>query len=112
MVATTRRGGTFPVPEGAEGRALALGLDFTEGDQRVFDDAVRWQTDFVCEAEKGHQPGDPDKLAELLVEVAYAEEPPLHLPVGEDAPAVLDALREKLAADTDGWRDRVVVTSF
>lgn len=85
----------------------------TEPDRHIDDyDAVRWQDDFVREAERGQQPGDPDKLAELLVEVAYTKEPPLHLPVGEDAPGVLDALREKLAADTDAWRERAVATSF
>lgn len=85
----------------------------TKADRHIDDyDAVRWQTDFVREAEKGAQPGDPNKLAELLVEVAYAENPPLHLPVGEDAPVVLDALREKLAADTDAWRERAVAASF
>ncbi len=75
-------------------------------------DAFRWQTAFAEEADKHEQPGDPDKLAALLVEVVYSNDPPLHLPVGEDAPAVLDALCEKLKSDTDAWRERSVNTSF
>lgn len=75
-------------------------------------DAYRWQTAFIEAAGKHEQPGDPDKLAALLLEVVYSDNPPLHLPAGEDAPAVLDALCEKLKTDTDAWRDKAVKTSF
>ena len=85
----------------------------TQPDIHIADyDAFRWQTAFIKEADKHEQPGDPNKLAALLVEVVYADDPPLHLPVGEDAPAVLDALCEKLKADTDAWREKSVKTSF
>lgn len=75
-------------------------------------DVYRWQTDFVKDAEKGEQLGDPGKLAEVLVEVAYSANPPLHLPIGEDAPAVLDGMCEKIKTDMEAWRDKVVRTSF
>lgn len=85
----------------------------TEADLHIADyDAYRWQTAFVKEADKHEQPGDPDKLAALLIEIAYSDNPPLHLPVGKEAPAVLDALCEKLKADTDAWREKSIKTSF
>ena len=42
----------------------------------------------------GNQPGDPAKLAGVIVKLAAAENPPLHLPVGADA---VKNLREKIA---------------
>lgn len=85
----------------------------TEPDIHISDyDACRWQTSFVADARKNEQPGDPNKLAELLVEVAYSENPPLHLAVGEDAVATLDAYSDKLKSDTDSWRDKAVKTIF
>lgn len=85
----------------------------TEPDMHIADyDAFRWQAGFAEDAFRHEQPGDPDKLAALLVEAAYSENPPLHLAVGEDAPAVMDAYCEKIKADTDAWRDKAVKTSF
>lgn len=75
-------------------------------------DTCRWQTAFIEGAQKNEQPGDPVKLAELLIEVAYSENPPLHLPVGEDAPAVLDAYCSKVKADTDAWRKKAEKTIY
>lgn len=85
----------------------------TEPDIHIADyDEFRWQTAFIENAQKNTQPGDPDKLAALIVEVAACENPPLHLPIGADAPAVLDALCDKLKADTDAWREKSVDTTF
>ena len=42
----------------------------------------------------GNQPGDPVKLAAVIVKLAASENPPLHLPVGSDA---VKNLREKIA---------------
>lgn len=85
----------------------------TQPDNHITDyDAFRWQTAFIDDARKHEQPGDPSKLASLLIEVVNADNPPLHLPVGEDAPAVLDALCEKLQADMKLWRDKSIRTSF
>lgn len=85
----------------------------TEPDFPISDyDSCRWQTEFVANAQKKEQPGNPDKLAELLIEVAYSENPPLHLAIGEDAPAVMDAYCDKLKSDTDMWREKAVKTGF
>jgi NAD(P)-dependent dehydrogenase (short-subunit alcohol dehydrogenase family) len=42
----------------------------------------------------GHQPGDPAKLAAVIVKLAASENPPSHLPIGTDA---VKQLREKAA---------------
>jgi NAD(P)-dependent dehydrogenase (short-subunit alcohol dehydrogenase family) len=44
----------------------------------------------------GHQPGDPEKLAEALIRVYQLEAPPLHLFAGSDAVAMAEAKREQL----------------
>ena len=72
----------------------------------------RWQTAFVENADKHEQPGDPDKLAKLIIEVSVSENPPLHLPVGADTPEVIDALCAKLKKDTDAWRSKSSETAF
>lgn len=85
----------------------------TEPDLHIPDyDPFRWQTEFVREARCHQQPGDPVKLARLLVEAAGVSQPPLHLPAGEDAPAVLDSWCASIQADTDAWRSRAAETSF
>jgi len=46
----------------------------------------------------GNQPGDPAKLADVIVKLAASENPPLHLPVGRDA---VKSLRDKIAQVTE-----------
>lgn len=51
----------------------------------------------------GSQPGDPAKLADVIVQLAGSENPPLHLPVGSDA---VKNVREKialLAKEVEEW---------
>ena len=75
-------------------------------------DTCRWQTDFIKNAERHEQEGNPVKLAELLLEVEASKNPPLHLAVGADAPEVIDNLCTKLKEDTDIWRVKAINTSF
>jgi hypothetical protein len=42
----------------------------------------------------GNQPGDPAKLAAVIVKLAASDNPPLHLPIGSDA---VKKIREKTA---------------
>lgn len=57
----------------------------------------------VTGAIHGNQPGDPDKLAEVLMTVATQANPPLHLVLGSDALGLAekkaDAFRQVLAAN-------------
>jgi hypothetical protein len=59
----------------------------------------------------GHQPGDPKKLAQVIIQLANTERPPLHLPIGKDANDKVVALRfalyqnnaAKMAAEIEAW---------
>lgn len=42
----------------------------------------------------GNQPGDPPKLAQVVITLANTENPPLHLPIGKDS---VDAFRKNAA---------------
>lgn len=57
----------------------------------------------VTGAIHGNQPGDPDKLADVLMSVAAQANPPLHLVLGSDALGLAEkkaeSLREALAAN-------------
>ena len=59
-----------------------------------------------------HQPGDPDKLAEVVVAFVDAPNPPVRLPLGSDTVAAIEA---KHAADAEllaEWRSVSASTDF
>ncbi|KVK74437.1 short-chain dehydrogenase [Burkholderia ubonensis] len=58
------------------------------------------------------QPGDPDKLAEVLVAFANAENPPVRLPLGSDTVAAIEAKHAADAAIIAEWRNVSVSTDF
>lgn len=91
-------------PLGIRVTAVAPGLFRTEfastdsyQSSAVILDAYR-QTVGAIRANVGHingnQPGDPAKLAAVIVQLAASENPPLHLPIGSDA---VRSFREKTA---------------
>ncbi len=62
--------------------------------------------------ENGNQQGNPKLAAEAIISTVEAEDPPLRLPLGEDA---LGMIREKLDSvkrETDTWETTMVETSF
>jgi NAD(P)-dependent dehydrogenase (short-subunit alcohol dehydrogenase family) len=50
------------------------------------------------------QPGDPIKAARAIVDIASADEPPVHLLLGTDCVAAVEAKIEDLKADIEAWR--------
>ena len=85
----------------------------TEADRHIEDyDSCRWQPGLVADCQKKQQPGDPDKLANVIIKASESENPPLHLGIGEDAPDVMYGFAEKIKADTDAWKDIASDTSF
>jgi len=92
-------------PFGIKVTALAPGLfttdflgkgSYQESANKIddYDDTVG-QVRQVPEQLHGQQPGDPLKLAEVVIKIAHADHPPLHLPVGTDA---VEMLRNNAAA--------------
>jgi NAD(P)-dependent dehydrogenase (short-subunit alcohol dehydrogenase family) len=56
-----------------------------------------------ADALHGQQPGDPKKLAQVMIQLANTEHPPLHLPVGNDAIAMYQNNTTKVAQDIEAW---------
>jgi NAD(P)-dependent dehydrogenase (short-subunit alcohol dehydrogenase family) len=50
------------------------------------------------------QPGDPIKAAGAIVDIASADEPPVHLLLGADCVAAVEAKIEDLKVDIEAWR--------
>jgi len=51
----------------------------------------------------GNQPGDPAKLAAVIVQLAASKNPPLHLPVGRDAVKSLRDKIEQVTTELEAW---------
>ncbi len=64
-------------------------------------------------AELNHaQPGDPARLARVLVELADEGDAPVRLPLGSDTVAAIEAKHQSDAAILDRWRHVSVSTDF
>lgn len=66
----------------------------------------------ILQKVNGHQPGDPRKAAEAILQAVAAEKPPLRLLLGKDA---VQAARQKLDAvrqDLDAWEAVSTGTDF
>lgn len=51
----------------------------------------------------GNQPGDPKKFAQVILQLANTDHPPLHLPVGKDAVSFYQNNAAKMAQDIEAW---------
>jgi NAD(P)-dependent dehydrogenase (short-subunit alcohol dehydrogenase family) len=60
----------------------------------------------------GKQPGDPRKLAQAVIKVVESENPPLRLPLGEDAITAVEAKLESVKKDITPWREAGMDTAF
>ncbi|MBO9575664.1 MAG: SDR family NAD(P)-dependent oxidoreductase [Sphingobium sp.] len=58
------------------------------------------------------QPGDPERLARVLVDFADAANPPVRLPLGSDTVAAIEAKHAADAAILKEWRAVAVSTDF
>lgn len=60
----------------------------------------------------GSQPNDPDRAAEVLIEIASLPEPPVHLFLGKDAYAVVEAKDKRVAAEMNAFKTLATDTEF
>jgi NAD(P)-dependent dehydrogenase (short-subunit alcohol dehydrogenase family) len=60
----------------------------------------------------GKQSGDPRKAARLMIEIVESENPPLHLPLGEDSYTRIEEQLDKLRQEISLWREKGIATSF
>lgn len=64
-------------------------------------------------AEISHnQPGDPSRLADVLIDFVEAVNPPVRLPLGSDTVAAIEKKHAADAAILDAWRQVSVSTDF
>jgi len=59
-----------------------------------------------------NQPGDPAKLANVLVAFANEPNPPVRLPLGRDTVAAIEAKHSADRAMLSRWRDVAITTDF
>ncbi len=60
----------------------------------------------------GHEPGDPNKAAKAILQLVEMKEPPLRLPLGNDAMAFLRANYQFNTAELERWADITKSTDF
>jgi len=60
----------------------------------------------------GKQPGDPKKLARVVVELAHSENPPVQLPIGKDSIGMFRKSAEKTTAIIKEWESVSGNTDF
>jgi NAD(P)-dependent dehydrogenase (short-subunit alcohol dehydrogenase family) len=88
------------------GRSLAAAPEIDDYRETV------GQTREYISNENGNQQGNPRLAAEAMISAVEADDPPLRLPLGDDA---LGMIREKLDSvkqETDTWEKTIVETSF
>lgn len=75
-------------------------------------DPFRWQEEFMQNNSSHEQPGDPNKIAKLIIEASDCETPPLHLPVTADAVDVLNNWQEDILKCIEKWGGKARKTSY
>ncbi len=60
----------------------------------------------------GNQPGDPEKLADVLIRAAADKKPPLHLFLGQDAYNLAEAKIAAVQKDMKNWQKPATSTDF
>lgn len=60
----------------------------------------------------GKQPGDPDKAADILLELAESEEPPLHLYLGADAYNRASGKLSMMTAELEEWKSTTISADY
>ncbi|WP_144150525.1 oxidoreductase [Paraburkholderia sp. BCC1885] len=64
------------------------------------------------EAKSGKQAGDPAKAAQALLKIVEAQDPPVHLLLGNDALALVKGKLAALGEEIDAWKDVTRSTDF
>jgi NAD(P)-dependent dehydrogenase (short-subunit alcohol dehydrogenase family) len=72
-------------------------------------DTVGNMRSFASEANY-KQPGDPEKLAQAIIKLANSEQPPVHLPLGNDTLQRFRSKTEAFEKDIENWYDTVTGT--
>jgi len=74
--------------------------------------AVNDLIDFQVANVNQKQPGDPDKLASLLINLSKENNPPLTLPVGPDAFGVMYSRMDEIKKDLEAFKSQTTTTNI
>jgi Short-chain alcohol dehydrogenase of unknown specificity len=69
--------------------------------------AARMQREY-----NGRQPGDPERAASVILDIARLPDPPLRLPLGSDATKAIRQADEKRLSELEAWEAVSVSTDF
>ncbi len=86
--------------------SLAYTDSHIEGYNAVKDTQVRYL------AADGKQPGDPEKAAEILMDLATLEQPPLRLYLGQDAYVRASAKLHSMAEEIETWKSTSISADY
>jgi NAD(P)-dependent dehydrogenase (short-subunit alcohol dehydrogenase family) len=102
-------------PLGIHVTAIAPGLfstDFLAGDSYVASKKVLEAYNTTVGRSRvaagqfhGNQPGDPAKLAQVVIKLANSENPPLHLPIGKDSVDTFRKNAAKIEKEVAAWEE-------
>ncbi len=85
------------------------GRSFSQPANRIEDYVTSERIDSFDEYDK-KQPGDPLKAVKVMADVAEMEEPPLRLPLGEDAVQNMEEKLNSVLKNIDEWRETAIST--
>lgn len=85
------------------------GRSFVQPANRIEDYLSSERIDNISEFD-GAQPGDPVKAIKAIIDVVESENPPLRLPLGEDAVTAIDEKLEAVRKNVDEMRDVAINT--
>lgn len=74
--------------------------------------AVRHVEDLHANTKPGNQPGDPDKAANAIIEVASRPNPPVHLLLGQDSYDMAIQKMNIVKEEVEVWKDISTSTNF
>lgn len=113
MLETRHLGIKVTLVEPGPFRTKWAGSGLVHSEKRL--DAYREITDLTRERlarVDGNQPGDPQRAARLMMEVALTENPPLRLLLGKPAYQVIEAKMERLSREFAAWKEKGMATDF
>ncbi|MFB6467802.1 SDR family NAD(P)-dependent oxidoreductase [Cytobacillus sp. Hz8] len=106
-------------PFGVKVCAVEPGSMRTNWGKRATENRPKFQLDYEpsvgekmrsLEDHWGQENGDPDKVAQVILQLAYADELPPHLLLGSDAVYINNQAEKKRATDAERWHEISVST--
>jgi len=85
-------------------------LAYTESKISGYEAVKKTQERYL--AMNGQQPGDPEKAAEIFMQLADKPEPPLHLFLGEDAYKRASAKLKAMIDELEKWKDLTIGADY